>query len=195
MTSPTDGPAAPLQPQPQPAGPSVPPAMPPVIPPLGRRSPAPEVIAPDGSEIRRLLDGRHQAAGASMVEVVLPAGQVSRPVYHRTVEELWYILEGRGQVWRCPPDADTDAAADANTDAAAGPAPGGAHSGEFAPGFAPHPVQPGDALTIPTGWRFQFSADRDASVPLRFLCITLPPWPGPAEAQPADYGGLGAATV
>ena len=126
-----------------------------------------------------------------MVEVVLPAGQVSRPVYHRTVEELWYILEGRGQVWRCPPDAG----ADANTDAAAGPAPGGAGPGEFAPGFAPSPVQPGDALTIPTGWRFQFSADRDAGVPLRFLCITLPPWPGPEEAQPADYGGLGAATV
>lgn len=162
MPPPPDGPAPRRRRQP-------PPAIPP-IPPVGRRSPAPEVIAPDGSEIRLLLDGRHRAAGASMVEVVLPAGQVSRPVYHRTVEELWYILEGRGQVWRCPPDADP---------------------GEF----APCPVQPGDALTIPPGWRFQFSADLDAGAPLRFLCITLPPWPGPEEAQPADYGGLGVATV
>ena len=79
-------------------------------PPLGRRSATPDVTAPDGSEIRLLLDARHRAVGASMVEVVLPAGQVSRPVYHRTVEEVWYILEGVGQVWRCPPEAADPAA-------------------------------------------------------------------------------------
>ena len=72
------------------------------IPPLGHRSPAADVIAPDGSEIRLLIDQRHGAEGASMVEVVLPPGQVSRPVYHRTVEEIWYILEGTGQVWALP---------------------------------------------------------------------------------------------
>lgn len=140
------------------------------IPPPSRRGPQADVVAPDGSEIRLLLDGRQLAGGASMVEVRLAAGQVSRPVYHRTVEELWYILEGRGQVWRCPPDAD--------------PA-----------GVAPVAVERGDALTIPTGWRFQFSADKDAAGGLRFLCVTLPPWPGAEEAVAADYGGLGPATV
>ncbi len=103
-----------------------------------------------------------------MVEVTLPSGQVSRPVYHRQVEELWYILEGRGQVWRCPPEVDPT-------------------------GVEPIAVQPGDALTIPVRWRFQFSADADNS--LRFLCVTLPPWPGLDEAQPAEGGGLGPATV
>ena len=74
--------------------------------PLSRRAEQPEAVAPDGSEIRLLTDSRHGAVKSSVVEVTLPAGQVSRPVYHRTVEETWYILEGRGQVWRCPPDVD-----------------------------------------------------------------------------------------
>ena len=77
----------------------------PALPPPARRAQAPDVTAPDGSEIRLLVDARHSASHASMVDVTLPAGQVSRPVWHRTVEEIWYILEGRGKVWRCPPDA------------------------------------------------------------------------------------------
>ena len=111
--------------------------------PLSRRSDQPDVFAPDGSEIRLLADERHGASKSSMVEVVLPAGQVSRPVYHRTVEETWHILEGRGRVWRCPPDVD----------AAIVP---------------PHDVSPGDTLVIPTGWLFQFAAGSDggAAVPV-----------------------------
>jgi len=31
--------------------------------------------------------------------VVLRPGGVSRPVRHRTVEEVWYFLGGRGEVW------------------------------------------------------------------------------------------------
>ena len=136
--------------------------------PLSRRAEQPDVLAPDGSEIRLLTDARSGASKSSMVEVTLAAGQVSRPVYHRTVEETWYILEGRGQVWRCPLDAD------------AGSVP-------------PQDVSTGDALVIPTGWRFQFAAAPDAS--LRFLCHTTPIWPGEDEAVAAEYGGLGEATV
>ena len=136
--------------------------------PVGRRRLDPDATAPDGSEIRLLVDHRHSARRASLCEVTLPAGQVSRPVWHRRVEEIWYILEGHGKVWRCPPGARPDA-------------------------VAPVPVGPGDALTIPVGWRFQFSAGGGG--PLRFLCYTSPPWPGPDEAQPAEHGGLGDATV
>ena len=139
------------------------------ISPLAIRAFAPDVAAPDGSEIRLLIDDRHLARGASMVEVTLPAGQVSRPVYHQTVEEIWYILEGSGRVWRCPPDAPDPVEVPAAS------------------------VGPGDALVIPTGWSFQFSAAE--SEDLRFLCITMPPWPGGDEALPAEYGGLGAPTV
>lgn len=138
------------------------------VPPVGRRSAAADATAPDGSEIRLLIDQRHGATQASMVEVLLPAGQVSRPVWHRTVEEVWYVLQGHGQVWRCAPDADPRK-------------------------IAPVSVSTGDALTIPAQWRFQFSAAEEAA--LRFLCFTVPPWPGEDEAQPAEYGGLGPATV
>ncbi len=65
----------------------------PAIPPLGYRSAAADAADPDGSRIRQLLDARRNARGASMVEVTLPAGQGARPVYHRMVEELWYIPE------------------------------------------------------------------------------------------------------
>ncbi len=132
--------------------------------PLGRAGSEPDAAAPDRSQVRFLIDRRHGAGRASMVHVTLAAGQVSRPVWHRTVEEIWYVLEGRGQVWRCPPGAAV----------------------ELAP---PVSVAPGDALVIPTGWRFQFAAAQDA--PLRFLCYTSPPWPGPEEAQQAERGGLG----
>ena len=139
------------------------------IPPLGRRAPDADVIAPDGSQIRLLIDDRHAAKGASMVEVTLPAGQISRPVFHLTVEEVWHVLAGVGQVWRCPPEVSQP---------------------ENVPAL---PVSAGDSLVIPVGWSFQFSAG-DAS-DLRFLCLTMPPWPGDEEAQPAQFGGLGAATV
>ena len=138
------------------------------VPPLYRRGDQPDVFAPDGSEIRLLAYEGNGAGKSSMVEVTLPAGQVSRPVYHRTVEEIWYFLEGRGRVWRCPPYME----------AASVPA---------------QDVTPGDALVIPTGWRFQFAAGSGG--PLRFLCHTTPPWPGEDEAMAAESGGLGEPTV
>ena len=53
-------------------------------------------LAPDGSEIRELV----LVAGGSMVRCTLPAGATSLAVTHRTVEEVWYVVGGRGQVWR-----------------------------------------------------------------------------------------------
>ena len=138
------------------------------VPPLGHRSQTPDVTAPDGSEIRLLVDGRQGGSKSSLVEVTLGPGRITRPVRHRSVEEVWYVLEGTGQVWRCRPDADPE-----NVSAV--------------------DVKPGDALVIPTGWSFQFSAGQDG--PLRFLCHTTPPWPGEDEAVPVAQGGLGEATV
>ncbi len=139
-----------------------------VSPPVAHRAAEPDDYAPDGSEIRLLVGEPHAATRASLCEVTLPAGGVSRPVWHRTVEEIWCVLEGRGEVWRCPPDAEPTSVPAVE-------------------------VGPGDALVIPTGWRFQFGASADA--PLRFLCYTSPPWPGSDEAQPAERGGLGQPTV
>lgn len=58
--------------------------------------PEPTEIAPDGSDVRVLL----RLAGGSMVHFTLPAGAVSVAVVHRSVEEIWYVLSGRGQIWR-----------------------------------------------------------------------------------------------
>src|SRR2546423_14042260 len=55
-----------------------------------------DTTAPDGSHIRPLVT---DAQRAGLVEVTLPAGAVSRPVRHHTVEEIWFFLEGEGRVW------------------------------------------------------------------------------------------------
>jgi mannose-6-phosphate isomerase-like protein (cupin superfamily) len=57
---------------------------------------APTVMAPDGSTVRVLLAG----AGGSMARFELQPGQTSTATRHRTVEELWYVLDGRGEMWR-----------------------------------------------------------------------------------------------
>jgi mannose-6-phosphate isomerase-like protein (cupin superfamily) len=113
-----------------------------------RRAEKPDTVAPDGSEIRLLV----AHAGSSMCEVCLPPGGVSIPVRHRTVQEVWYFLEGEGEVWRRAPDGQAITVS----------------------------VRSGSALTIPLGCRFQFR--NTGSGELRFLCVTTPPWPGEQEA-------------
>lgn len=56
----------------------------------------PDAIAPDGCAVRVLL----ALDGGSMAHFELAAGQTSVPVRHRTVEELWFFLSGRGELWR-----------------------------------------------------------------------------------------------
>lgn len=92
---------------------------------LQQREPAAryDALAPDGSEIRLLVaTGR-----GSMVHCTLPPGGVSQAVRHRTVEEVWYVLGGAGEVWR-------------------------RHEGEE----AVLAVHPGVSLDIPLGAHFQF---------------------------------------
>jgi mannose-6-phosphate isomerase-like protein (cupin superfamily) len=58
--------------------------------------PARDTVAPDGSEVRFLLG----LAGGGMAHFELGPNQVSRAVTHRSVEEIWFCLSGRGQMWR-----------------------------------------------------------------------------------------------
>lgn len=106
-----------------------------------------DVLAPDTSEIRILVG----AARGSLAHGTLPPGGVSLAIAHRTVEEVWYVTEGQGQVW-CK-QGDREMVVD---------------------------VEPGSAMTIPTGAHFQFRAT--GSEPLRFVMCTMPPWPGEQEA-------------
>ena len=56
----------------------------------------PDATAPDGAAARLLLE----RPGGGMAHFELPAGAVSHAVAHTTVEEIWYILSGRGRIWR-----------------------------------------------------------------------------------------------
>jgi mannose-6-phosphate isomerase-like protein (cupin superfamily) len=57
---------------------------------------SPDVVAPDGSDVRVLL----QLARGGMAHFALGGGRVSRAVAHHSVEEIWYIVRGEGQMWR-----------------------------------------------------------------------------------------------
>ncbi len=85
----------------------------------------PDVAAPDGSAVRILL----ALGGGSMAHFELAAGQTSVAVVHRTVEEIWYVVRGRGEMWRACGERE-----------------------ELTP------LEAGVCLTIPLGTRFQFRA-------------------------------------
>ena len=106
-----------------------------------------DVLAPDTSEIRLLVG----TTRGSLVHGTLPPGRVSLAIVHRSVDEVWYVTAGRGQIWR--------------------------QQGGRASVVA---VEPGTALSIPTGTHFQFRAI--GAEPLRFVMCTMPPWPGEQEA-------------
>lgn len=81
------------------------------------------VAAPDGSDVRVLL----ALPRGSMAHFTLAPGEVSTAAQHRTVEEIWYVLSGRGEMWRGQGERQQVVALEA-----------------------------GVSLTIPVGTRFQF---------------------------------------
>ena len=97
-----------------------------------------DTIAPDGSEIRLLAS----ASRGSMVHCTLDPGEVSAPVAHRTVEEIWFVLEGFGQVWRR--QGEVERVVD---------------------------VAPGASLSIPVGAHFQFRATGDLPLKLLIVTM------------------------
>ena len=107
-----------------------------------------DAIAPDGSDVRILLG----LTGGGMAHFQLPPGQTSRAVTHRTVEEIWFFLSGRGEMWRSQ-DGQTETIV---------------------------PLESGVCLTIPLGTHFQFRSL--GPEPLAVLAVTMPPWPGEGEA-------------
>jgi len=56
----------------------------------------PGVTAPDGSTVVPLLATER----GSMARFELEAGRTSKAIRHRTVEEIWTVVEGRGEMWR-----------------------------------------------------------------------------------------------
>lgn len=56
----------------------------------------PDIVAPDGSDVRVLL----RTGRGSMAHFELAPGRASDPIRHRTVDEIWFVLSGRGEMWR-----------------------------------------------------------------------------------------------
>ena len=55
-----------------------------------------DAVAPDGSDVRILLGLK----GGGLAHFELAPGLTSTAVTHRTVEEIWFFLSGRGEMWR-----------------------------------------------------------------------------------------------
>ena len=123
-----------------------------------RISETPDVTAPDGSEVRLLAASER----GSMAHFELAGGRASAPIRHRTVDEIWFVLSGRGEMWRSGNGQE-----DVVT------------------------LESGVCVTIPAGTHFQFRAM--SGDPLEAVGVTMPPWPGAAEAEPAE--GIWQATV
>jgi len=88
--------------------------------PVGR-----DAVATDGSDVRILL----ALEGGSMAHFELPSGHTSTAVTHQTVEEIWFVLSGSGEMWRKQPKHEEIV-----------------------------PIERGVCLTIPLGTHFQFRA-------------------------------------
>ena len=84
-----------------------------------------DAIAPDGSAVRLLLE----LDRGGLAHFELPPGQISVPVRHRNVDEIWYFVSGHGQM--------------------------ALRSGEVSETVD---VAPGICISIPVGTRFQFRA-------------------------------------
>src|SRR5437588_9148379 len=61
-----------------------------------RASIAPDVIATDGCEVRVLC----ASPRGGMALFTLAPGMVAKAVAHRTIEEIWVVIRGRGRMWR-----------------------------------------------------------------------------------------------
>src|SRR5206468_2362974 len=55
-----------------------------------------DYLAPDQSEIRLMVTANR----GNCAHCILPVGKTSLAVKHQTVEEIWYILSGNGEMWQ-----------------------------------------------------------------------------------------------
>jgi mannose-6-phosphate isomerase-like protein (cupin superfamily) len=101
----------------------------------------------DGSEIRLLAETDR----GGLAHCTLPEAGISKAVNHKTVEEIWYFLSGKGEVWRKQTV--------------------GIESIDE--------VMQGISITIPRDTNFQFR--NTGKEPLCFIITTMPPWPGSDE--------------
>ncbi len=114
----------------------------------------PTVTAPDGSDVRVLL----ALEGGSMAHFTLGPGSVSAAVAHRQVEEIWYLLEGAGEMWRSQAGREEIVS-----------------------------LAPGLCLTIPRGTHFQFRNTGPGNLAAVAITLPPWPGPDEAFAVPGPW--------
>jgi mannose-6-phosphate isomerase-like protein (cupin superfamily) len=91
----------------------------------------PDAKSPAGADIRSVM----ACEAGNMIHSTVPPQQVNRATMHATVSELWFVLEGRGEIWRNDGD----------------------ESGVTA-------LVPGTSVDIPVGTAFQYRNTGDADL-------------------------------
>jgi mannose-6-phosphate isomerase-like protein (cupin superfamily) len=109
-----------------------------------------EIAAPDGSAVRPLcvLPGV-----ASFAQFELAPAQIAKAVSHATVEEIWFVTSGAGEMWRSQDGREEVTA-----------------------------LEPGVCLTIPLGTTFQFRAG-DQGLRVVAVTVPSWPVDSPDEAK------------
>lgn len=110
--------------------------------------------APDGSDVRVLL----RLDAGSMIHIRLAAGTTSSAVVHRSVDEIWYVIGGSGDMWRSQ----------------------GGHAQVI-------PLEPGLCLTLPRGTRFQFRASPSEALTAVAVTMPPWPGDDEAMATPGPW--------
>jgi mannose-6-phosphate isomerase-like protein (cupin superfamily) len=109
----------------------------------------PHHAAPDGTEIRELV----ALQAGDRWHSTLQAGTVSQPVRHKSVHELWYFLDGEGELWRRRESSEEIVK-----------------------------VRPGRAVSIPAGVSFQFRNTGVTRLQFLGVTLPRFPGPEEAEA-------------
>lgn len=110
-----------------------------------------DTTSPAGAKVCLLVG--NETGG--MIHSTVPPFQTNRAVIHSTVDELWFVLEGHGEIWR---DNGEESSVTSLT--------------------------PGVSIELRKGTKFQYR--NVSSENLKFVCITIPAWPGEHEASYID---------
>ena len=108
----------------------------------------PTETAPDCSALRPLLG----VAGATMAHFEVVAGATSRAVAHRTVDEMWFVVSGAGELWLKQGSRQEIVA-----------------------------LEPGVCASLPRGTRFQFRASQGGTLAIVAVTIPRWPGDSEAE--------------
>jgi mannose-6-phosphate isomerase-like protein (cupin superfamily) len=111
-------------------------------------------VAPDGTDVRALL----ALAGGGMARFELAPGRTSRAVVHRSVEEIWLFVSGRGEMWRRQGEREEVV-----------------------------PVEAGVCLSVPLGTRFQLRSLGEGALVAIGVTMPPWPGEGEATAVPGKW--------